>query len=338
MGYRVAVLGAAGAVGREIVAALEERAFPVDELRLLAGERGEGERLEFAGVEHSVKAASAEHFKGLQLAFFSPNSRASRQWAPLAAQAGAFVVDTSGAFRLEPDVPLLVPEVNADACEGAGARRITASPSSAAVALALALEPIHRAGRLTRAVVTTFQAVSGVGRQGVTELEKQISDLMNMREARARAFPHRVAFNVVPQVGAFSERGTTDEEEGIARELQKILGAPGLRLSATAVRVPVYFGHAASVNLSTEQKLSAADARELLKKAPGLKLLDDPAKGIYPMPMLAIGDACAHVGRVREDPSQDRGLELFACIDNLRKGAALNAVQIAELLRDRGLL
>ncbi len=338
MGYRVAVLGAAGAVGREIVAALEERAFPVDELRLLAGERDQGEHLEFAGADHTVKAASAELFKGVQLAFFSPNSRASRLWASAAAQAGAIAVDTSSAFRLDAAVPLVVPEVNPDACAGARTRGVVASPSSPAIALALALQPLHRASPVTRAVVTTFQAASGVGRKGVSELEKQIADLMNLREARARVFPHRVAFNVVPQVGTFTERGSTDEEEGIGLELQKLLGAPGLRVSATALRVPVYFGHGASANLATERKLTAAEARELLKEAPGVKLLDDPARGIYPMPMLAVGDACAHVGRIRDDASQESGLDLFVCIDNLRKGAALNAVQIAELLRDRGLL
>jgi aspartate-semialdehyde dehydrogenase len=338
MGYRVAILGAAGTVGREILAALEERSFPVDELRLLAGAQGEGEQLEFCGAEHQVEAASAERFEGVQLALLSPNSSASRQWASVASQAGALVVDTSGAFRLDADVPLVVPEVNSEALAGAPTRRVVASPSSAAIALALALKPLHAAAQVTRAVVTTFQAVSGVGRQGVAELERQIGDLMNMREATARTFPHRVAFNVVPQIGEFSEGGATDEEAGIASETRKLLGAPALRLSATAVRVPVYFGHSASVNVSTEKKLTAAEARELLKKAPGLKVLDDPARGIYPMPMLAVGDACTHVGRVREDPSQESGLELFACIDNLRKGAALNAVQIAEMLRDHGLL
>jgi aspartate-semialdehyde dehydrogenase len=338
MGYRVAILSATGTVGREFLTALEELDFPIDELRLLGRACGEGERLELSGKELPVQAVAAERFRGVQLVFLSPNSGAAREWAPIATRAGALVIDTSSAFRLDEEVPLVVPEVNPEAVDGARRKGIVASPSSAVVALALALKPLHDAARITRVVVSTYQAVSGIGRRGIVELEKQTADLMSMRAPQARAFPHRVAFNLVPHLGKFTERGTTEEEESMALETRKVLGAPSLRMSATAVRVPVYFGHAAAVNLATEQKLTAQAARELLKKAPGVKVLDEPARAVYPMPMLAVGDSVAHVGRIREDASQENGLDLFVCIDNLRKGAALNAVQLAELLRVRGVL
>ncbi len=337
MGYRVAILSATGTVGREILTVLGEQSFPVDELRLLAP-RGEGEHLELAGTELPVQSITAERFSGVQLAFLSPNSGAAREWAPIAVRAGALVIDTSSAFRLDEEVPLVIPEVNPEAVDGARRKGIVASPSSVVVALALALKPLRDAAGITRVVVSTYQSVSGIGRSGIAELERQIADLMNLREHHSRAFPHRVAFNVVPHLGKFTGRGSTEEEEAMALETRKVLGAPGLRLSATAVRVPIYFGHAAAVNLATERKLTADEARELLKKAPGLKVLDEPASDVYPMPMLAVGDNVAHVGRIREDASQENGLDLFLCIDNLRKGAALNAVQLAELMRGRGIL
>jgi aspartate-semialdehyde dehydrogenase len=338
MGYRVAILGATGTVGRELLTSLEERAFPVDELRLLTTGQGAGERLDYAGGEVPVQAVTEDLLKGVQILVTSPNSNAARLWGQVAAGLGAMVVDTSEAFRADARVPLVIPEVNPEAVELARQGRIVGSPGAMAISIALALKPLHDAAQVLRVVASTYQSVSGVGRRGVEELERQVADLMNMREVQARAFPHRVAFNVVPQVGPFSERGSTEEEDGLAQQTRKLLGAPDLRMSATAVRVPVYYGHAAALNVATLRKLSADEARALLKKAPGLKLLDDPATGIYPMPMLAVGDAEAHVGRVRDDPSQENGLDLFVAIDNLRKGAALNAVQIAELIRDRGLV
>jgi len=248
------------------------------------------------------------------------------------------VVDSSGAFRLEPEVPLVVPEVNPEAVLGARARGIVANPNCSTIQMVLALKPIHDAATLLRVVVSSYQAVSGRGRKGIAELEKQTSDLMSGREVESQAFPHRIAFNVVPQVDDFADNGYTKEELTLVHETRKILGVPDLRVSATAVRVPVFFAHSQAVNITTEKKISAEAARELLRKAPGIKVLDDPKAGVYPMPMLAAGDDAVHVGRLREDLSQMNGLDLFVVADNLRKGAALNAVQIAELLVQRDLL
>ncbi len=336
--FHVAILGATGAVGREFIHCLEERDFPVDKLTLLASPRSEGEKLEFRDEELTVRAVKPEHFQGVQLALFSPGATVSREWAPVAAKAGAVVVDNSSAFRMEPDVPLVVPEVNPDAVLGARPRGIVSNPNCSTIQLVLALKPLHDAANLLRVVVSTYQSVSGKGQKGIAELEKQISDLMNGRETESHAFPQRIAFNVVPQIDDFDESGYTKEELKLVRETRKILGIPDLRVSATAVRVPVFFGHSEAVNVTTEKKLGAEQARELLKKAPGLKVLDDPKAGVYPMPMLAAGDDAAHVGRIREDPSQMNGLDFFVVADNVRKGAALNAVQIAELLVQRGAL
>jgi aspartate-semialdehyde dehydrogenase len=337
-GLPVAILGATGLVGRELVSLLEERDFPIEKLVLLASPNSEGAKIEFRGQEIAVREAKAEHLAGTRIAFLATGSKVSAQWAPMAAQAGAMVIDTSSAFRMDDDVPLVVPEVNPDAAALCKSRRIVASPNSSTIPLAVALKPLHDAARIQRVVVSTYQAVSGKGQRGMEELEKQIADLMNGRETEAAALPHRIAFNVVPQIDSFVESGYTRQETKIADEARKILADPALRISATAVHVPVFFGHAEAVNLTTERKLTAAEARELLKKAPGLKVLDDPKAGIYPMPMLATGDDFTQVGRIREDMSQPNGLELFLCADNLRKGAALNAVQIAELLLQRGLV
>ena len=334
-GYHVAILGATGAVGREFISVLEERDFPVSKLTLLASPRSEGVKLEFRGHEVPVHAVKAEHFQGAQIALFSPGAAASREWAPVAAKAGAIVIDNSSAFRMEKEIPLIVPEVNPDDVSLAKNRGIIANPNCSTIQMVVALKPLHDAARILRIVVATYQSVSGKGQQGIEELERQTSDLMNSRETEARAFPHRIAFNVVPHIDAFTENGYTKEEMKMVNETRKIMHDESLRISATTVRVPVFFGHSEAVNITTEKKLTAAQARDLLKKAPGVKLLDDPQNNVYPMPMLAAGDSNTHVGRIREDISQENGLELFICADNLRKGAALNAVQIAELLVER---
>jgi aspartate-semialdehyde dehydrogenase len=336
--YHVAILGATGAVGREFISVLEERDFPVGKLTLLASPRSEGMKVEYRDQEIVVKAVGPEHFEGVQIALFSAGATVSREWAPIAARAGAVVIDNSSAFRMEPDVPLVVPEVNPEAVAQAKARGIIANPNCSTIQLVVALKPLHDAARIKRVVVSTYQAVSGKGQQGVDELEKQISDLMNARETDANAFPHRIAFNVLPHIDSFTENGYTKEELKMVNETRKILGDESIRVTSTTVRVPVFFGHSEAVNLTTEKKLTAVEARELLRKAPGIKVLDDPANNVYPMPMLAAGDSSTHVGRIREDISQDNGLDLFVVADNLRKGAALNAVQIAELLVERGLL
>jgi aspartate-semialdehyde dehydrogenase len=337
-GYRVAILGATGAVGREFISILEERDFPIESLTLLASPKSEGLKLEFRGEELPVRAVAPEHFEGVQLALFSPGAAASLQWAPIAARAGAIVIDNSSAFRMEPDVPLVVPEVNPEAVAGVRPRNIIANPNCSTIQMVVALKPLHDAARVRRVVVSTYQSVSGKGQQGIRELEKQVSDLMNARETESEAFAHRIAFNVLPQIDSFLENGYTKEEMKMVDETKKILGDPSIQVSATCVRVPVFMGHSESVNVTLEKKLTAAEARALLKKAPGIKVLDDPSINLYPMPMLAVGDSATHVGRIREDVSQPNGLELFVCADNLRKGAALNAVQIAELLVEKGLV
>ncbi|HEY3446295.1 MAG TPA: aspartate-semialdehyde dehydrogenase [Myxococcales bacterium] len=336
--FHVAILGATGVVGREFIHCLEERDFPVEKLTLLASPRSEGERLEFKGEDIVVRAVKPDSFQGVQLALFSPGAAVSREWAPIAAKAGAIVVDNTSAFRMESDVPLVVPEVNPDAVMGAKARGIVANPNCSTIQMVLALKPIHDAATLLRVVVSSYQSVSGKGQKGIVELEKQTADLMSGREIETQAFPYRIAFNLIPQIDEFDANGYTKEELKLVHETRKILGIPDLRVSATAVRVPVFFGHSEAVNVTTEKKITAEKARELLKNAPGLKVLDDPKAGIYPMPMLAAGDDAALVGRIREDISQMNGLDFFVVADNVRKGAALNAVQIAELLVARGLI
>ncbi|MBI5545660.1 MAG: aspartate-semialdehyde dehydrogenase [Deltaproteobacteria bacterium] len=336
--FHVAILGATGVVGREFIRCLEEREFPVEKLTLLASPRSEGEMLEFKDEELPVRAVKAEHFQGVQIALFSPGASVSREWAPVAAKAGAMVIDNSSAFRMEADVPLIVPEVNPDAVAMARSRSIIANPNCSTIQMVVALKPLHDAANILRVVVSTYQSVSGKGQKGIAELEKQTGDLMNAREVEPLAFPHRIAFNVLPHIDDFTENGYTKEEMKMVNETRKILGVPDLRVSATTVRVPVFFGHSEAINITTERKLTAEQARELLRKAPGVKVLDDPKANVYPMPMLAAGDDATHVGRIREDISQMNGLDLFVCADNLRKGAALNAVQIAELLVQRALV
>jgi aspartate-semialdehyde dehydrogenase len=332
----VAVLGATGAVGREVLRAMEDLELPVASIRLLATDRSAGTTLDFRDEAVRVESVKPGAFRGCDLAFFATGQEVSRALAVGARGDGAIVLDDSPAFRMEPDVPLVVPEVNPEALEGFRPRMIVANPSAAVTALAIVLRPLAVAAGLERVVVTTLQAVSGVGQRGVDQLERETSALMNGREPEGEGpFPHRVAFNVVPHIGEPAPDGGTDEEAKILRETRKILGDPGLRLAATALRVPVFYGHSLCVNVTTARKLRAADARDVLRRAPGLKVLDDPGERIYPMPMLATNDDAVHVGRIREDASQERGLDLFAVVDNVRKGAAGNLVQIAELLAAR---
>lgn len=334
----LAVVGATGLVGRAVLEALADADLPVKSLRLLGSPRAAGTRLEFDGDELPVAAVSDGAFRGVDVALLCAPAEVARALAPKAWASGCAVVDHSAAFRGEPDVPLVVPEVNPEALAGYRARGIVASPSGPVTALAVALGPIARAAGLTRLVVSTYECVSGAGQKAVEQLEREATDLMNGREPDAGAVvPHRIAFNVVPQVGAFREDGRSDEEAELETGLRRVLGLPALGVAATAVRVPVFYGHAAAVNLGTERPLSAADARLLLKGAPGLKVIDDPAERIYPMPMLAVNDEAVLVGRVRDDRSQPRGLDLFVVVDNLKKGAATNLVQIAALLGEKHL-
>jgi aspartate-semialdehyde dehydrogenase len=334
----VALLGATGLVGRTVLELLAESELDLAELRLFASPRSAGTRLDFDGEELPVAVPSADGFRGCDLAIFCTPADVSRAWAGPARDAGCLVVDDSPAFRLDPEVPLVLVEVNPAALDAPPPRGIVSNPSGPVAPLAAALAPLHAAAGLERAVVTTFQATSGAGHRAVEQLERETADLMNGREPEPGGpIPHRIAFNLVPQVGAFLPDGRTEEEAKIADETRKVLGLPSLGIAATAVRVPVFFGHALSVNVTTARPLAADVAREVLRKARGVKVVDAPGEGIYPMPMLAVNDDAVLVGRVRADPSQASGLDLFLVADNLRRGAATNLVAIATLLAERHL-
>jgi aspartate-semialdehyde dehydrogenase len=333
--YRVAIAGATGAVGREMMKVLEEREFPVGELIPLASERSEGNKLEFRGDEVVVRRLKPDSFAGVDIALFSPGASVSREFAPHAARAGAVVIDNSSAFRMEADCPLVVPEVNPRDVALAvkpGGRRIIANPNCSTIQLVVAMKPLHDAAGLKTVIVATYQSVSGAGQKGIDELEKQSRALFALGELKNEKFPHRIAFNVLPEIGKDSGNGYTDEEMKMVNESRKILGLPGLAVSATCVRVPVFYCHSEAAHLFFERPITPAQAREVLRKAPGVKVVDDLQEHIYPMPLLGVGDDDTLVGRIRTDLSAPNGLALFVVSDNLRKGAATNAVQIAELL------
>jgi aspartate-semialdehyde dehydrogenase len=332
----VALAGATGVVGRTILKVLEERSFPLGEIRLLATERSEGQTVPFRGQEVKVEAVRGGSFRGVDLAFFAVGTEASAALVPLAREAGAVCIDKSNAFRMEPGVPLVVPEVNPEALRGG--RGIIASPNCSTIQLVMVLKPLHDAARLKRVVVATYQSVSGSGRQGLVELEEQLEAIRGGLEPVVRFYPRRIAGNVIPHIDSFGADGLCGEERKLIDETRKIMDLPHLALTATTVRVPVAIGHAEAVNVELERKLSAEEARQALRAAPGVLVLDRPAEAVYPTPLDAAGRDEVLVGRVREDPSTARGLDLWVVADNLRKGAATNAVQIAERLMAMGLL
>jgi len=327
----IAVVGAAGAVGSEILRVLEERRFPVKSLRLFGAEGSAGEFLEFGGEELLVEPLAGETFAAVDIAFFAAGDECSRELCPTAAAAGAVCIDTSGAWSMEPAVPLVAAEVNPAALAACRAHGIVATPHDTVIQLAVALKPLHDLARLRRVVVSTYQSVSGSGQQAIDELRIQSGELLNGRPAENKVFPHQIAFNCLPQIGPFLEGGYSRGEMALIEEIRKVLGDDALRVSATAVRVPVFYGHSVSVNLETEQELGAEQARESLRSAPGCLLVDDPGRSLYPMPLDAAGEEPPLVGRIREDASVSCGLHRWLCADNLRQTAA-NAVQIAELL------
>ena len=330
--YNVAVVGATGAVGEQMREVLEERQFPVGELRLLASERSAGQYLPFQGRQLCVGVLKEDSFKGMDIGLFSAGGSVSAKFAPLAVAAGAVVVDNTAFFRMEPDVPLVVPEVNAKEIAKYKARGIIANPNCSTIQLVVALKPIHDAARLKRVVVSTYQSVSGAGRQAMDELSQQVTALFSGHEIRKQKFPHQIAFNCIPHIDVFMDGGYTKEEWKLINETRKIFAEPNLPVTATTVRVPVFCSHSESVNVETEQKLSAQGAKDILRDAPGVLLVDEPENNLYPMAIDATGKDATYVGRVREDDSIANGLNLWVVADNLRKGAALNAVQIAEIL------
>lgn len=335
-GYTVAVVGATGAVGQTTLRVLEERKFPVRELRCYASPRSEGKTVEFAGQPIRVERLTAEAFRGVELAFFSAGSAQSREFAPKAVAAGALVVDKSSAFRMDPEVPLVIPEINAHALRGH--QGIVAAPNCTTVVTVMGLAPLHRAARVRRVIAASYQAVSGAGVQGVEELRRQVLAWARGEAMESAFFPHRIAFNLIPHIDRFAENGYTGEELKLVHEARKILEDDTIRISPTTVRVPVFTAHSVAVTAETERKVTVAEARELFARFPGLRLWDDPAENRYPMPALVEGQDDCFVGRVREDLVWEHGLAFWIAGDQLRKGAATNGVQIAELLvgqRDR---
>ncbi len=330
--YHVAVAGATGAVGNEMLQILEEQEFPVASLKLLASSRSAGKTLDFRGESLHVEELRDDSFEGVDIALFSAGAAASRQFAPAAAESGCVVIDNSSGWRMDPEVPLVVPEVNPHAVADYRRKGIIANPNCSTIQMVVVLKPIYDAAGIERVVVSTYQAVSGTGKNAMEELTEQTRNLLTFQEVTPEVYPHRIAFNCFPHIGSFLENGYTDEEMKMVHETHKIMEDPNIRVSATTVRIPVFYGHSEAVNIQTERKLSAKEARVLLFQAPGVRVMDNPDERIYPMPSEAAGINDTLVGRIREDISIENGLDLWIVADNIRKGAALNTVQIAELL------
>jgi len=339
--YNVAIMGATGAVGSQFLSILEERAFPIDELRLLASERSKGRKLVFGGKEHGVKILGKDSFEGIDIVLASAGASRSLEFLPHAVKAGAVCVDNSSAFRMDKDVPLVVPEVNPHAA--ASHKGIIANPNCSTIQMMLPLFAVHKAAGLKRVVVSTYQSVSGAGQQNILEMERQVSGLSkknshygignhSVPKDEIKEFNHQIAYNLIPQIDVFLDNGYTKEEMKMVNETRKILGIEGLAVTATCVRVPVYYAHSESVNIETERKIDAGEVKELLKKFPGITVVDEPEKQKYPMPLDAEGRDNVFIGRIRNDESVKNGINMWIVADNLRKGAALNAIQIAELL------
>jgi aspartate-semialdehyde dehydrogenase len=328
--YRVAVVGATGAVGTEMMDVLEERAFPVDALVPLASSRSAGGTVTFRGEDLPVQVLTKDSFQEVDVALFSAGTDVSREYAPIAAQQGVVVIDNSAAWRMEPEVPLIVPEVNRH--EIFRHKGIIANPNCSTIQMVVALKPLHDHARVKRIVVTTFQSVSGTGKEAMDELMEECKDLLSFKEPTPKVYPYQIAFICLPHIDEFLPSGYTKEEMKLVNETRKIMGDQTIQITATTVRVPVYVSHSEAVNIETERKLTAHEARALLAAAPGIVVFDDPSRKLYPMPLDAAGKDEVYVGRVREDESIPHGLNLWVVADNLRKGAALNAVQIAECL------
>jgi aspartate-semialdehyde dehydrogenase len=337
MGYKVAVVGATGNVGREMLAILAERRFPADEVVALASRRSQGVEVSYGEKTLKVKAIDHYDFSDVDLCLMSAGSAVSKEWSPKIAAAGAVVIDNSSCWRMDPDVPLVVPEVNADAVAGFRKKRIIANPNCSTAQLVVVLKPLHDKAKITRVVVSTYQSVSGAGKDAMDELDRQTKAIYSLGDVEAQKFPKRIAFNVIPQVDAFMEDGFTKEEWKMMMETKKILDTK-IKLTATCVRVPVFVGHCEAVNIEFENPINVGEARELLRNAPGCLVVDRHEPGGYVTPYEAAGEDATYISRIRTDPTVDNGLVLWCVADNLRKGAALNAIQIAEALINRKLI
>ena len=340
--YNVAILGATGAVGQEFLNLIEERNFPFAELKMLASKRSAGKIIHFMGKDYTVEETTEDSFQGVQIALFAGGA-ASKTFAPAAVKAGAIVIDNSSAFRMDPAVPLVVPEVNPEAI--ASHKGIIANPNCSTIIMVMALKPLYDIARIKRIVVSTYQAVSGGGKEAMAELEQQVADIAAGREVQANILPgaalpkhYQIAFNLIPQIDVFKDNLYTKEEMKMIDETRKILSDDSLRITATTVRVPVYRSHAESVNVEFTEEVSVEAARKAIAAFPGAQVKDNPAEMEYPMPLFTSGKNDVEVGRIRKDESIDHGLNFWVCGDQIRKGAALNALQIAEYMIEKNMI
>lgn len=332
--YNVAIVGATGMVGREFIKVLQQRHFPISSIHLYASDRSAGKKLYVGHQEIEVKETSPDSFNDIDIALFSAGSEISRYFSPIAAKSGALVIDNSAAFRMEPNVPLVVPEINPEDIrwhEG-----IIANPNCSTIQMVVALYPLHKVNPIKRIVVSTYQSVSGTGAAAMEELTTQAKLILEGQNVVPHVYPHQIAFNLLPEIDVFLDNGYTKEEWKMVEETRKIMHASDIAVSATCVRVPVFIGHSEAINVEFTDPMSPEEARRILAQAPGVKVLDDPSVSLYPMPWLAAGSDDVYVGRIRADASHPKGLVMWVVADNLRKGAALNAVQIAEEAVRRG--
>jgi len=337
MGYKVAVVGATGNVGREMLDVLAERNFPADEVVAVASRRSQGVECSFGDKTLKVKALNHFDFSDIDICLMSAGGAVSKEWSPKIAAQGAVVIDNSSAWRMDPDVPLIVPEVNADAISGFTRKNIIANPNCSTAQLVVALKPLHDKAKIKRVVVATYQSVSGAGKEAMDELFSQSKAVFTLDEVEAKKFSKRIAFNVIPHIDVFMEDGYTKEEWKLVVETKKILD-PKIKLTATCVRVPVFVGHSEAVNIEFERPITANEAREILRNAPGCLVVDKREPGGYVTPYECVGEDATYISRIREDATIENGLQIWVVSDNLRKGAALNAIQIAECLVNRKLI
>jgi len=337
MGFKVAVAGATGNVGREMLNILEERGFPADEVVALASRRSQGTEVSYGDKTLKVRALDTYDFSDTDICVMSAGGEVSKQWSPKIGQQGCVVIDNSSAFRYDQDVPLIVPEVNPDAITGFSKKNIIANPNCSTAQLVVALKPLHDAATIKRIVVATYQSVSGAGKEGMDELFTQTRAVFVADPVEAKKFTKRIAFNVIPHIDVFMEDGFTKEEWKMVAETKKMLD-PKIKLTATCVRVPVFIGHSEAVNIEFEKPITADEARDILREAPGCLVVDKRENGGYITPLDSAGEDATYISRIREDGTVENGLSMWIVSDNLRKGAALNAVQIAELLIERGLI
>jgi aspartate-semialdehyde dehydrogenase len=330
--YNVAVVGATGEVGKTMREILEQRKFPINNIKLLASAKSEGKVVEFNGKKVKVEKLTKDSFKDVEIALFSAGGAISKEFAPIAAEYGTVVIDNSSAWRMDPDIPLVVPEVNPEDVALYKNKHIIANPNCSTIQMVVPLKPIHEKAKIKRIVVSTYQAVSGSGYKAIEELANQTVAIFNQNEIEKKVYPHQIAFNCLPHIDVFLENGYTKEEMKMVNETKKIMGDNSIEVTATTVRVPVFYGHSESVNIETEQKVTADEVKEMMKQAPGIVLIDNPENNEYPLAINAAGNDPVYVGRIREDFSIPNGINMWVVADNVRKGAALNAVQIAEVL------